>query len=45
MIAGAILLGEKMTVRGYLGCGLMLLAVMLAQAGSMFTSKKEIEHV
>lgn len=45
VIAGAILLGEKMTVRGYLGCGLMLLAVMLAQAGSMFTSKKEIEHV
>lgn len=34
VIAGAILLGESMTARGYLGCALMLAAVCLAQVGS-----------
>lgn len=45
VIAGALLLGERMTLRGYLGCGLMLLAVALAQAGAMILPKKEKKHV
>ena len=45
VISGALLLGEKMTARGYIGCGLMLLAVALAQAGSMILPKKEKTHV
>lgn len=36
VIAGAILLGERMDGRGFLGCALMLLAVLLAQAGTLF---------
>ena len=35
VIAGALLLEEKMDSRGYLGCLLMLAAVLLAQAGDL----------
>ena len=45
VIAGSLLLGESMEARGYLGCGLMLLAVLLAQAGALFTPRKEAHHV
>ena len=43
VIAGAVLLGEKMDVRGYAGCVLMLLAVILAQAGAL--RQREDRHV
>lgn len=45
VIAGALLLHEKMDARGYIGCGLMLLSVLLAQSGDLFASKKEDIHV
>ena len=45
VIGGALLLGEAMTARGYMGCGLMLLAVALAQAGSVILPTKEKTHV
>ena len=45
VIAGALLLGEKMDGRGYAGCALMLAAVVLAQLGSLFTPAKEDTHV
>ena len=45
VIAGALLLGERMDARGYLGCGLMLLAVVTAQAGAFLPARKEIYHV
>ena len=35
VIAGALLLGERMDSRGYIGCALMLLAVLVAQAGAL----------
>ncbi len=45
VIAGAILLGERMNGRGYAGCALMLAAVLLAQLGSLLTPAKEEKHV
>ena len=45
VIAGALLLGERMDGRGYLGCALMLAAVLLAQLGSLFIPAKEENHV
>ena len=45
VVAGALLLGEKMDARGYAGCALMLLAVLLAQAGALFAPSKEEPHV
>lgn len=45
VIAGALMLGERMTMRGYLGCVLMLLAVLLAQAGTLIKPRKENLHV
>ena len=44
VIAGALLLGERMDGRGYAGCVLMLAAVLLAQLGSMFIPAKEEKH-
>ena len=45
VIAGAIMLGERMDGRGLTGCALMLLAVVLAQAGAFLPSRKEETHV
>ena len=45
VIAGALLLGERMDGRGYLGCALMLAAVLLAQLGSLLIPEKERNHV
>jgi drug/metabolite transporter (DMT)-like permease len=45
VISGALLLGERMDVRGYAGCALMLMAVILAQAGAIFVPAKEETHV
>lgn len=45
VIAGALLLHEQMDARGYIGCGMMLLSVLLAQAGDLFKPKKEEAHV
>lgn len=45
VIAGAILLGERMTARGYWGCALMLLAVLIAQCGHFMNPAKENGHV
>ena len=45
VIFGALLLGETMQLRGYVGCGLMLLAVLVAQAGMMLGHTKEDERV
>ena len=46
VIAGALLLDERMDGRGYLGCGLMLLAVILAQTGpSLISLKEKTKHV
>ncbi len=39
VIAGAIMLGERMDERGYLGCVLMLGAVLLAQMGGIMRLK------
>ena len=45
VIAGALLLGEHMTARGYIGCALMLLAVLIAQGGHLILATKENPHV
>ncbi|MBR3740479.1 MAG: DMT family transporter [Clostridia bacterium] len=45
VIAGALLLGERMDGRGYAGCALMLAAVLLAQLGALFIPEKEAKHV
>lgn len=45
VIAGALLLNEQMDQRGYWGCGLMLLAVVMAQAGALRSPRKEELHV
>jgi len=45
VISGALLLGETMALRGYLGCVFMMVAVVLAQAGSLIKPKKENAHV
>lgn len=45
VISGALLLGERMSARGYIGCALMLLAVVLAQAGAFLRPPKEDAHV
>ena len=45
VIAGAVLLGERMEARGYVGCALMLLAVLLAQLGAFWTPSKEEKRV
>jgi len=45
VIAGALLLGERMDARGYLGCALMLAAVLLAQAGALIGNRREEPHV
>ncbi len=45
VIAGALLLNEKMTGWGYTGCVLMLLAVLLAQGGAYLTNRKAKNHV
>ena len=45
VIAGALMLGEEMTGRGYLGCTLMLIAVLVAQAGDLIALRKEKCHV
>ena len=44
-ISGALLLGERMTTQGYIGCVIMFLAVLLAQAGALFPARKEKAHV
>lgn len=45
VVAGAVLLGERMSGRGYLGCALMLAAVLLAQAGALLRPREEEIHV
>ncbi len=45
VIAGAIMLGERMDSRGYIGCFLMLLAVLTAQAGGLLQLKRRTERV
>ena len=45
VISGALLLGETMALRGYIGCVLMMVAVVLAQAGALIKSRKEESHV
>ena len=45
VIAGAIMLGERMDARGYIGCVLMLGAVVLAQAGGLLQLKGARERV
>ena len=42
---GALMLGERMDSRGYIGCVLMLLAVILAQTGDLLVPPKEENHV
>ncbi|MBR3019297.1 MAG: DMT family transporter [Clostridia bacterium] len=45
VIAGAVMLGERMDSRGYIGCVLMLLAVLLAQTGGLFRLKGGSQRV
>ena len=45
VVAGALMLGERMDGRGYLGCALMLLAVLLAQGSGLLAPRKENAHV
>lgn len=44
-ISGALLLGERMTTQGYIGCVIMFLAVLLAQMGALLPARKEKTHV
>ncbi len=41
VIAGALMLGEQMSGREYIGCALMLFAVILAQGGALIAPRKE----
>ena len=43
VIAGALLLGERMEGRGYAGCALMLAAVLLAQAGTLLSRTESVK--
>ena len=45
VIAGAVMLGERMDSRGYWGCILMLAAVLIAQAGRFLRLKGGSERV
>lgn len=45
VFAGAIMLGERMDSRGYLGCVLMFIAVLMAQAGGLLRLKGGSDHV
>lgn len=45
VISGALLLGETMALRGYIGCVMMMAAVVLAQAGTLLRPRKEEIHV
>ena len=45
VIAGALMLNESMTAWGYIGCVLMLTAVVIAQGGALFTNRKAKKHV
>ncbi len=45
MVAGAIMLGESMTAWGYMGCALMLAAVVLAQSGALMKNRKAKQYV
>ncbi len=45
VIAGALMLGEEMTAWGYLGCVLMLGAVVLAQGGTLMKNRKVHQNV
>ncbi|MBR5111598.1 MAG: DMT family transporter [Clostridia bacterium] len=45
VVAGAAMLGERMDSRGYIGCVLMLSAVILAQTGGLFRLKGGNERV
>lgn len=45
VVSGVLLLQEKMTPEGAIGCGLMLLAVLIAQAGDLLAPGKEKRHV
>lgn len=45
VIAGALTLNEQMDGRGYVGCALMLLAVMLAQVGALLRPQREDQNV
>ncbi len=42
-IGGALVLGERMDLRGFLGAGLMLAAVVVAQLGAVLTSRPSPE--
>lgn len=46
VVAGALMLNERMDTRSFLGCAMMLLAVLLAQGGSaIFPRKENLPHV
>ncbi len=45
VIAGAVMLGERMDSRGYIGCAMMLAAVLTAQAGGFMRWKGGSGHV
>lgn len=45
VIGGALMLGETMEMEGYLGCVLMLLAVVLAQGSVLLKKQEGVKHV
>ncbi len=46
VVAGAVMLAERMSGREYAGCALMLFAVILAQGGALIAPRKEsLPHV
>lgn len=45
VIGGELMLNEKMSTEGYIGCALMLGAVVLAQGSVLFTNRKADVHV
>lgn len=46
VVAGAVMLAERMSGREYAGCALMLFAVILAQSGALIAPRKEsLPHV
>lgn len=43
-LSGALLLDERMSGQAYIGCGIMLFAVLLAQAGTLRPGRREKGH-
>ncbi|QQG36468.1 MAG: DMT family transporter [Micavibrio aeruginosavorus] len=43
-LAGAFILGDRLGVMGWLGCALILLAMLLVEAGSLYTARRKVSE-